>query len=322
MRLRTAMLTIHKNISGDFVTAAPDQPLNGAWLQLTQPTPEELAQAAKLLAIPVRLLDFSFENDGSPRIVKQKNCLVIMIHIPVSNDNGTYNTVPLNFILTPDFSVTISQSDSAFLASILLNEEGRFDSNAPCRFLFQLLYQSGAEFLRHIQQIRQRTDAIEVVLRKAATNKEVYLLLNLEKGLTYFTAALRGNIIVVETIFRLSADPKLHHFLSLRREDEDLLESVILENKRALVMVETYSTILSSMMNAFSSVIANNLNHIMKFLASITIILSIPTVFSSFWSMSMVVPWQGTANGFWYVTLISLCASACAAYVLWRKKML
>ncbi len=316
------MLTIHKSESGKFIPAAADQELCGAWLQLTAPTPEEIAQTAALIGIENEMLNSLLENDGSPRILKQKDCLLVLLHIPVSNGNATYTTVPLTFILTPSFSITLSREPSPFLAALLCDESGKYDPKTPCRFLFQLLYQSAGEFLRHIRQIRERTDAIETILRQAATNKEVYLLLNLEKGLTYFTAALRGNIIVVETIFRLSADPKLHHFLCLRREDEDLLESVILENKRALVMLETYSTILSSMMNAFSSVIANNLNHIMKFLASVTIILSIPTVFSSFWSMSLHVPWQGTVNGFWYVSLISLCASFSAGYILWKKKML
>jgi magnesium transporter len=104
-------------------------------------------------------------------------------------------------------------------------------------------------------------------------------------------------------------------------EDEDVLESVIIENKRALELVQTYSEILSSMMNAFSSVINNNLNHIMKFLASITIVLSIPPMIASFWSMSLVVPWQGTEAGFWIVIILALITSSAVGLVLRKKGM-
>lgn len=144
---------------------------------------------------------------------------------------------------------------------------------------------------------------------------------NLEKGLTYFTAALRGNVIVAETILRMRSDPQMRYLLEMHEEDEDVLESVIIENKRALELAQTYSEIMSSMMDAFSSVINNNLNLIMKFLASVTILLAIPTMISSFWSMTLKVPWQGTETGFWIVLMLALITSSAMGIILRKKGM-
>lgn len=313
MRLRKTMLTACKNIT---------QKTHDVWLQINAPKLNDLEHISSLSGIPLEVLLSLLENSGTPRISKYENALLVIIQIPSEDASGSFSTIPITFILTPDHSITISTDDTGFLDGIRSKLRHDYAPQNPSRILFHILQQSGAEFASYIRKVRQRTDELEIMLRKAADNEQIHLLLNLEKGLTYITAALRGNIIVVEMLFRLSIDPKAQHYLHLQKEDEDLLESVILENKRALVTVETYSTILSSMMNAFSSVIANNLNQIMKFLASITIILSIPTVFSSFWSMSLAVPWQGTSYGFWLISAISLCAVFSAVHLLRQKKML
>ncbi|HWR30020.1 MAG TPA: magnesium transporter CorA family protein, partial [Negativicutes bacterium] len=174
----------------------------------------------------------------------------------------------------------------------------------------------------HIHQINRQTDEIERHLRKSMNNAEVFQLFDMEKGLTYFTAALRTNGIVLDRLLRLRKSGNLQHLIPMFEEDEDILEDAIIENRQALEMVQMYSDILSGMMDAFTSVISNNLNQVMKFLASITILISIPTMISSFWGMNVAVPYLGQAAGFWVVLVLSLILTSFTWFILWRKKML
>lgn len=189
------------------------------------------------------------------------------------------------------------------------------------RFLFQILYRSATLFLRYLMQINHRTDDIEEILRHSMRNKEFFLLLELQKSLTYFTSALRSNGIVMERLMRLRRNMSLHHLLKMYEEDEDLLEDVIIENKQAIEMVEMYSNILMSMSDTFASIISNNLNLVMKFLASITILLAVPTIIFSFWGINVPVPFQDNPMGFYYVVIIAILCTVCAIFALWRKDL-
>ena len=314
------MLTIYRS-TDDGLQVIPTESslLAGTWIKAVNLSAEEIAQLSLTAKVPEKFFRFAFEEDSCPRIIVGDRCILIIINVPIARSSEQYDTVPLSIILTPELTITVSKE----LTQIIPESGGtEFDTRKRSRFFFQILYQAGTIFLRHIQRIRLRTDEIEVFLRKSTNNKEVFKLLNLEKALTYFTAALRANIMVLESILRLRSNPQLRHLLPMHEEDEDIVENVIIENKRALQLVQTYSDILSSMMDAFSSVISNNLNYIMKFLAAVTILLSIPTMISSFWSMSLVVPMQGTEVGFWTVVMVSILASSLAGVVLRKKGML
>lgn len=120
---------------------------------------------------------------------------------------------------------------------------------------------------------------------------------------------------------RLRRNMSLHHLLKMYEEDEDLLEDVIIENKQAIEMVEMYSNILMSMSDTFASIISNNLNLVMKFLASITILLAVPTIIFSFWGINVPVPFQDNPMGFYYVVIIAILCTVCAIFALWRKDL-
>lgn len=314
------MLTVYKS-GGNGLQAIALEPaaLKGAWIKASEPSDKELALLSATIAVPEKLLRYAFEEDSCPRILLHERCVLIILNVPVARSADQYDTIPFAILLLPELIITVSKEAAAIIPD---NGGPEFDTRQSSRFFFQILYQAGNIFLRHIHTIRQRTDEIEVHLRKSTTNREVFQLLNLEKGLTYFTAALRANVIVLESILRLRSNPQLRHLLPMHEADEDIVENVIIENRRALELVQTYSDILSSMMDAFSSVISNNLNYIMKFLAAITILLSIPTMLSSFWSMSLIVPMQGTETGFWTVVLLCITASSVAGLILRKKGML
>ena len=152
-------------------------------------------------------------------------------------------------------------------------------------------------------------------------NAEILRLMELQKGLTYFNAALRSNGAVLDKLLRLRSSRTLEGILDIYEEDEDLLEDVIIENKQALEMTEMYSQILSRLADTFSSIISNNQNMVMKFLAAMTIIIAIPTVISSFFGMNVPVPLAENAEGFGIVIIIAFIASCVSAYIFWRKRM-
>ena len=189
------------------------------------------------------------------------------------------------------------------------------------RFLFQLLYKSATLYLKYLRQISKLSDEIEKRLRGSMKNQELLQLLELQKGLTYFNASLRSNGAVLDKLLRLRSSHNLQHIVKMYEEDEDLLEDVIIENKQAKEMVEMYSKILSRVADTFASIISNNLNLVMKFLASITIILAIPTMISSFFGMNVPVPFGDHQDGFLYVSVIATFLTVICIFVLWKKDM-
>ena len=104
-------------------------------------------------------------------------------------------------------------------------------------------------------------------------------------------------------------------------EDEELLEDAIVENKQAIEMANVYSSILDVTMEAYSSVISNNLNSVMKVLTSITIIMTIPTMIFSFFGMNVPLPWQNSATGSVAICTVSLTVVGIAAIVMHWKKL-
>ena len=166
------------------------------------------------------------------------------------------------------------------------------------------------ELLILLEQQLSHLQSLQIVMK----NKEIFTLLGLEKSLVYFTTSLKANKIVIQKLMRNST------FLKMYEDDQDLLEDVLIENKQAIEMAEIYSHILSGMMNTFSSVISNNLNSVMKLLTSITIILSLPTMVSSFFGMNVKVPFEGEAHGFVIVLIICVTLSFTLAFVFWKKR--
>ena len=315
------MLTVYRIIQNQLEEISWSPSLKGVWLKLVNPTPAEIQQIANTAQIPAYFFRFAIDEDDCPRIILGKTSILAIIHVPILRDTERYETSPLSIILTSDLTITVSEDLIKIIPNSTDGHRFLFDTTKRTQFFFQILYHADTVFLQYIRFIRLRINEIELSLRKSTNNQEVFQLLDLEKGLTYFMAALRGNVIVAETILRMRSDPQMRNLLQMHNEDEDILESVIIENKRALQLVETYSEILSSMMDAFSSVINNNLNNIMKFLASITIVVSIPTMISSFWSMSLIVPWQGTELGFWLVLLLALTTSTAIGIILRKRGM-
>ena len=241
---------------------------------------------------------------------------------PFRGGQGSYDTLPLSIILTADFIITVSLEETPVLAEFGESTAKLFRTFKRTRFLFQILYKSATFYLRYLRQISKLSDEIELTLRDAMRNEDILRLLELQKGLTYFNAALRSDGAVLDKLLRLRSNHSLEPIFKMYEEDEDLLEDVIIENKQAREMVEMYSQILSRLADTFSSIISNDQNRVMKFLAAMTIILAIPTLISSFFGMNVPVPLAEQGTSFWFLALLSGGIAAGSAFVLWRKNML
>lgn len=318
------MLNVFKTVDHVLQPVPGNELVKDAWIRLINPSPDEIRSICIATGIPEDFIRAALDEEERSRIEVEEHCMLVLTNIPIMRGPDIYDTLPLGMIMTADNVISVSLEDTAILPVPMSVSS----ISAPCstakrtRFLLQILYKNATVFLRYIHQINRQTDEIERHLRKSMNNAEVFQLFDMEKGLTYFTAALRTNGIVLDRLLRLRKSGNLQHLIPMFEEDEDILEDAIIENRQALEMVQMYSDILSGMMDAFTSVISNNLNQVMKFLASITILISIPTMISSFWGMNVAVPYLGQEAGFWAVLTLSLFLTGLTWFILWKKKML
>lgn len=293
----------------------------GSWINVVNPDSDDLQIVSMVTEIPTDVLKMALDTEERSRVEIEDDYVFVVINIPIILETDSYDTLPLGVFITPDFIVTVCLQETDVMKAFTQNKYPLFYTFKKTRFLFQILFRTATLFLRYLQQINHRTDDIESILRHSMRNREFFMLLELQKSLTFFASALRGNGAVMEKLLRLRRNQSLHHLLKLYEEDEDLLEDVIIENKQAIEMVEMYSNILINMSDTFASIISNNLNIVMKFLASITIILSVPTTIFSLWGVNVPLPFQENEWGFFLVITIAMISSAIAVALLWMKKL-
>ena len=293
----------------------------GSWINVVNPDSDDLQIVSMVTEIPTDVLKMALDTEERSRVEIEDDYVFVVINIPIILETDSYDTLPLGVFITPDFIVTVCLQETDVMKAFTQNKYPLFYTFKKTRFLFQILFRTATLFLRYLQQINHRTDDIESILRHSMRNREFFMLLELQKSLTVFASALRGNGAVMEKLLRLRRNQSLHHLLKLYEEDEDLLEDVIIENKQAIEMVEMYSNILMNMSDTFASIISNNLNIVMKFLASITIILSVPTTIFSLWGVNVPLPFQENEWGFFLVITIAMICSAIAVALLWMKKL-
>jgi len=293
----------------------------GAWINIIDPTPYELKEVSAVTNVEPDFLRSALDDEERSHIDVEDESIMILTNVPVVYDEESYDTLPLSIILTKNYIITVCLEETPVIASFNERTARLFHTYKKTQFLFEILYRSATFYLRYLRQINKISEEIEDQLRLSMHNDDILRLMELRKGLTYFNAALRSNDAVFDKILRLRNNRTLEGVLDIYEEDEDLLEDVIIENKQAREMVEMYSQILSQMADIFSSIISNNQNMVMKFLAAITIIIAVPTVIASFFGMNVPVPMEGNSYGFLIVMIIALVASMVAAYVFYKNKM-
>lgn len=315
---------------GDKLVATENLAEKGIWINVINPTETELNQISQSTGIYIDLLKAALDEEERSRIEVEDSQLLILINVPTfESSKGTliYDTIPLGIIVSENAVVTVSLKDNLILKDFEVSKTKSFFTFKRTRFVLQILFVTATYYLRYLKQIDKRSSEIENRLHKSMKNEELIKLLNLEKSLVYFITSLRANEIVMEKLLKshlIKFDPDMQltsQILKMYPEDEELLEDVITENKQAIEMAETYSNILSGMMDAFASVISNNLNIVMKFLTSVTIVLALPTMVASFYGMNVPLPFQHAPFAFIIPIALSLLLSLVGAYLLRRKDM-
>ncbi len=316
------MLQIFKSLESGHLEELTLKTLEkGSWINIIDPTPYELKMVSNLTDVEPDFLRSALDDEERSHIDVEDEAIMILTNVPIVREEESYDTLPLAIILTKQHIITVCLEETPVISDFNERTSRFFRTFKKTQFLFQILYKSATFFLRYLRQINKLSDEIEDMLRVSMRNAEILRLMELQKGLTYFNAALRSNGAVLDKLLRLRSSRTLEGILDIYEEDEDLLEDVIIENKQAREMVEMYSQILSRLADTFSSIISNNQNMVMKFLAAMTIIIAIPTVISSFFGMNVPVPLAENAEGFGIVIIIAFIASCISAYIFWRKRM-
>ncbi len=255
----------------------------GCWINITDPTATEVQKLTTDFGLPDDIISDILDQDERPRVEFDDDWTLIIIRIPVvvKDDGVPFHTIPLGIFITEGFTLTLCLHDNEVLP---IGRPSPFreqykEITDSINFILRLFLRSGNLYLRYLKQINQMTATIEQDLEKSIKNKELNKLLKMEKCLVYFITSIKANEIVLA---------KLRNSKKITTEiNEDLLEDAFIENKQALEMAQIYSDIQSGMMDAFASVISNNLNVVMKQLTLISIILMIPTLIASMFGMNV-----------------------------------
>ncbi len=306
------MITIYRNSEKGLLQMS--EPTSGSWLNVINPSPEEIAQI-QALGIPQDYITYPLDLDERSRTERENSELLIVLRIPYFQGKTVdvpYITIPLGIIVTDQYIITISKLENEILNVFCDGRIRDLITSKHLRFVLRLLLYTANKYLVYLREIQKAVDLLEDQLQQSTRNKEVLELLKYQKSLTYFTTALKSNELMMERLRRSG-------LFDTYPEDEDLLEDVMTENQQAIEMTNITSNILSSMMDAFASIISNNLNGVMKFLASITIVISLPTMVASFFGMNVSLPLGNHPYAFPLTLLLSFFISLLAVYIFWRR---
>lgn len=290
----------------------------GCWINIIAPSDEELILISKKTGVPLSFLKAPLDDEETSRIDIENDCLLVIVDIPFTEmeDNSlTYDTYPLAIIHTNKQIITVCLKNSRILTDFVNGKIKSFFTFKKSRFILQILSRISNSYLIYLRQIDKKSLMIEKRLHKSMKNRELIQLHSLEKSLVYFSTSLKANEITLEKMLKLDLMQKYE-------EDQDVLEDVIIENKQAIEMTEIYSNILASTMDFFASVISNNLNIVMKILASVTILMAIPTVIGGIFGMNFIrMPLIQNEYGFEITMFITLVLTFGTAYLLYKKGM-
>jgi magnesium transporter len=309
------MLCIYKTIDGKIQKVNNIE--DGCWINLIAPAENEIDMLIQTLNVDAGFLRAALDDEETSRIESEDNQTLIIIDVPLAEkdqDALIFSTIPLGIIITEKNLITVCLKENSVIKEFSDGNVKSVFTHMKTRFILQILFKVATRFLQYLKQIDRISNEVEKQLHQSMKNKELIQLLDLEKSLVYFSTSLKANEITMEKILRGKT-------IKLYEEDQDLLEDVLIENKQAIEMSNIYSSILSGTMDAFASVISNNLNIVMKFLTSVTIVLSLPTMVASFYGMNVKLPLQESPYAFIFTLVLSLIVTTAATYALIKRKM-
>ena len=298
-----------------------DQFDTGAWVKLTAPSLEECAEISDRFHMDIADVRAALDDEESSRINLEDEYTLILVDIPsaeMRNNRHSYTTIPLGILIAEDVVITVCAEETAVLRSFVEQRIRDFSTKKQMRFTYQILYNACMVYQSLLRSIDRKRTEIEERIDQNTEDVDLIDLHELESNLVYFATSLRANGVVLD---RLTRYGRLRQY----SEDQELLEDVIIENRQAIEMTQIYRDIINGTRELMSTVINNRLNNVMKYLAAITIVMSIPTIISGLWGMNVGgkwMPFSSTPHGFAIICVITLLL--CIVVMLWlrKKKML
>ncbi len=305
------MLTIYKTTEHGLEQF--DTMVNGSWVNAVDPTPEEIKQLVTW-GIDADYINYSLDLDEMPRMERDEDYTFILVRIPHRQPESDipYTTIPLGIMIKGNAIFTVCRYDKEMFKVLANGKYRLLKTGKRYRFALYIFLETATRYLTHLREINRMTEAIEDKLQKSTRNRELLDLLKYQKSLTYFATALRANEVMMERVQRTQ-------IFNYYEDDQDLLEDVLTENQQAIQMTNINTEILSSMMDAFASIISNNVNSVMKILAALTIIFNLPGIVAAFYGMNVALP--GASHPFAFLTVLgfALALTAIATFIFYKR---
>lgn len=308
------MLKFYKSVNNTIIEIDRIEP--GCWISAVAPTETEISALENELKIDRDFIRSALDEEETSRIESDDGQTLIVLDYPVADkaddkdETISYYTMPMGIILTDSNVVTVCLKQNIIIDEFSKGVVKGVQTQFKTRFIFCMLLRIAGKYLQYLKQIDKLSIYIETQVHKSMKNKELIQMLGLEKSLVYFSTSLKSTETVLEKILR-------GRVIKLYEEDQELLEDVLIEVKQAIEMSNIYSNILSGTMDAFGSVISNNLNIVMKVLTVITIVMSVPTMVFSFYGMNMEdLPLPYT----WFALALSAVLAVIVAIIITRNK--
>ncbi len=310
------MIQYFQNINQQ--TVEVDKPGVNTWVNLVPPfREEEFVELSENLDIPIEFLRDSLDIDERPRYEVEDNVKFIVLKTPTENNSfndsdAFYITIPICIILTHNQIITVNSFDNGAIKKFLSTFQKRHPEkrNMMVLKIFEKIVQ---DFLDYLKQINHRRNQYESSLYESNSNEDLLNLMRIQKSLVYFMTALRSNELLMLKLERTN-------FLSLTDDEREFLNDLIVDTSQAVEMANIYTNILTSTLDAFASVISNNLNNVMKRLTSITIILSLPALVASVYGMNVEIPYMHSPHAFYIPIILSLIVSVIISWYFMKKK--
>lgn len=315
-----AMMRVFSTMNGQIEQISKAS--KGSWICLSAPTDVELANVSQTTGIDLADLRAPLDDEERSRVDVEDEYTMVIVDIPRAEERDGrdyYETIPLSIIVTEDLIVTVCMQDTVLLHPFMEGTIRGFNTFMKSRFILQILYRNATLYLRYLRIIDRESDRLELKLRHSMQNREILMLLELNKTLVYFATSLKSNEIVLEKLTGLER-------IKRYPDDEDLLGDVITENKQAIEMANIYSSVLSNMTDAFASIVSNNVNNVMRIFTIISISLSVPTLIFSMYGMNFNqgmfgMPFTDKPWGFAVVVILSGLVTALVTWFLTRSRM-
>ena len=306
--LKCYKTNLRRKVTEEIVQIEPD-----CWIDLVTPNEKEIDSVVAATEIDRDLIVKMLDDDELPRVETSGNATLVVIDVPAYGGKNRNITYPLGIIVTTNnYFITIAPKTTPILNSFRNNKVRNFRTAKKTRFLIQILNVAAAQYIKVLDEVYSDIENKET-LKRSTENEDLIDLLQTEKTLVYFTSSLKENDMVLE---RLSKGV----VLPLYEGDLDLLEDAMIENRQAIDMARIYRDILSSITNTYATVISNNLNNVMKFLAGITIVLSVPTMISSFLGMNVNFGASVATDPYGPAIILGISIVASVIIAIWLNK--